>query len=146
MADTNYPSANNPQNNRPANNTTKNVLIGLLVAGLLGTWGYLLYDKNQTSEKIQLTQTQATQAMSARDSVQFLYNESLTRLDSLTGSNNKLSGQLSERQSEITRLKNQINSILRNKNATEADLRRAKTLIAELNDRIANLETEVARL
>src|SRR5919202_2170607 len=122
MADTNYPSANNPQNNRPANNTTKNVLIGLLAAGLLGTWGYFLYDKNQTTEKIQLTQTQATTAMSARDSVQTLYNDALTRLDSITGSNNNLQGKLSENNSQITKLKNEINRILRDKNASAADL------------------------
>jgi peptidoglycan hydrolase CwlO-like protein len=146
MADTNYPSANNPQTNRPANNTTKNVLIGILAAGLLGTWGYFLYDKNQSTEKIQLTQTQATTAMSSRDSVQTLYNDALTRLDSITGSNNNLQGKLSENNSQITKLKNEINRILRDKNASAADLRRAKGLIAELNDKIVNLEQEVARL
>ncbi len=147
MADTNYPSANNPQNYPPRNNSnTKNILIGLLAAGLLGTWGYFLYDKNQTSEKIQLTQTQATQAMSSKDSVQFLYNSSLTRLDSITGNNNSLQGKLSERQTEITKLKNQINHILRDQHASAADLKRAKGLIAELNDKIASLETEVTRL
>jgi len=150
MADTNYPSANNPQNRTTGttnnNNNTKNIAIGVLAAALLGTWGYYLYDKNQTGEKIQTTQVQATTAMTARDSVQLLYNESLTRLDSITGSNNTLSGKLSDRQSEITKLKNEINRIVNNRNATQADLRRAKSLIAELNDKIANLETEVVRL
>ena len=148
MADTNYPSANNPQNrdSRSANNNTKNIFIGVLAAALLGTWGYFLYDKNQTGEKIQTSQVQATQAMTARDSVQLLYNESLSRLDSITGSNNDLNGKLSDRQSEITKLKNEINRIVNNRNATAADLRRAKGLIAELNGKIANLETEVARL
>ena len=58
MTDTNYPSATPTTPNRPRNsNGTKNLLIGLLAAGLLGTWGYLLYDKNKTGEKIQITQT-----------------------------------------------------------------------------------------
>jgi len=146
MANTNYPSTESPLNNPPRNNNTKNILIGVLAAGLLGTWGYFLYDKNQSDEKIQVTQAQANTSMSARDSVQLLYNDALTRLDSLTGNNNNLQGQLGERQSEITKMKNEINSILRKRNATQAELNRAKSLIAEMNGKIANLEQEVARL
>ena len=53
MANTNYPSAGTSNDNRPANNnTTRNVLIGLLAVGLLGTWGYVLYDKNKTTQEI----------------------------------------------------------------------------------------------
>jgi phage shock protein A len=146
MANTNYPTTESPRSNPPRNNNTKNILIGVLAAGLLGTWGYFLYDKNQSDEKIQVTQTQANTAMSSRDSVQLLYNDALTRLDSLTGNNNNLQGQLSERQTDITKLKNEINSILRKKNATASELARAKSLIGTLNSKIANLEQEVARL
>jgi predicted nucleic acid-binding Zn-ribbon protein len=146
MANTNYPTTESPRNNPPRNNNTKNILIGVLAAGLLGTWGYFLYDKNQSDEKIQVTQTQANMSMSSRDSVQLLYNDALTRLDSLTGNNNNLQGQLGERQSDITKLKNEINSILRKRNATQAELSRAKSLISTLNGKIANLEQEVARL
>lgn len=147
MANTNYPSANEPQN-RPGdtNNNTKNIAIGVLAAALLGTWGYFLYNKNQSDEKIQVTQAQATTATTARDSVQFMYNDALGRLDSITGSNNSLQGQLSDRQSDITKLKQQINGILSNRNATKEELAHAKTLISSLNDKIGNLEQEVARL
>ncbi|HZF64995.1 MAG TPA: hypothetical protein VEZ55_10935 [Chitinophagaceae bacterium] len=146
MANTNYPTSESPRTTPPANNNTKNILIGVLAAGLLGTWGYFLYDKNQSDEKIQLTQTQANTAMSSRDSVQLLYNDALTRLDSLTGNNNNLQGQLSDRQGEISKLRNEIGRILSNKKATDADLRRARSLISEMNSKIANLEIEVARL
>jgi methyl-accepting chemotaxis protein len=148
MANTNYPSADSPQN-RPvknSNNTTKNILIGVLAAGLLGTWAYFLYDKNDSTKQIQVKSAEANTAMTARDSVQSLYNDALTRLDSITGSNNNLQGALNDRQSEITKLKNEINRIVNNKNATAADLKRAKELISELNGKIANLEAEVARL
>ncbi|RYY88882.1 MAG: hypothetical protein EOO15_07805 [Chitinophagaceae bacterium] len=149
MANTNYPSANEPQQNRPVrttNNNVKNIVIGVLAAGLLGTWAYFLKSKNESEDKISMTQSQASNAMSARDSVQLLYNDALTRLDSLTGNNNNLQGQVSQNNSEIGRLKNEINSILRKRNATAAELSRAKNLISTLNGKIANLEAEVARL
>ena len=148
MANTNYPSTNDQQN-RPARsntNNTKNIAIGVLAAALLGTWGFYLYDKNRSDEKIEMTQAQVTTAMTTRDSVQMLYDESLARLDSITGSNNNLQGKLTESQSEISKLKNEISRILRNKNASDAELRRARGLIAQLNGKIANLEAEVARL
>lgn len=149
MANTNYPSATpqDPQNEpAPRNTSNKNILIGILAAGLLGTWGYLLYDKNQTGEKLESTQTQVSTSMSQRDSVQFLYNDALSRLDSLTGNNNNIQGQLGERQSEIAKLRNEINSILRKKNASESELARARTLIETLNEKIGSLEAEVTRL
>ncbi|HEX2606097.1 MAG TPA: hypothetical protein VHK91_01915, partial [Flavisolibacter sp.] len=95
MANTNYPSADNSQNpNRPVrSNTTKNILIGVLAAGLLGTWAYFLYDKNDSTKQIQVKTAEASTAMTARDSIQIIYNDALTRLDSITGSNNNLSGQ-----------------------------------------------------
>jgi predicted nuclease with TOPRIM domain len=145
MANTNYPSAT-PQRETPRNNSNKNILIGILAAGLLGTWGYLLYDKNQNTEKLETSQVQVNSSMSQRDSVQLLYNDALSRLDSLTGSNNNIQGQLGERQSEISKLKNEIRSILNKKNATAAELSRAKSLINEMNGKIANLEAEVTRL
>ncbi len=145
MANTNYPAADRTNEPRKSNNN-KNILIGILAAGLLGTWGYFLYDKNQSNEKIQVAQTQTSITMTQRDSVQLMYNDALTRLDSITGNNNNLQGQLSEKQSEIARYKNEINSILRKKNASEAELTRARRLISELNGKIENLEAEVARL
>jgi hypothetical protein len=146
MTNTNYPSAT-PQTPPPAkSNNNKNILIGILAAGLLGTWGYLLYDKNNSNEKIQVAQTQGNMYMSARDSVQGLYNETLSRLDSITGSNNNLQGQLSERNTDITKLKNEINGILRKKNATQGELDHAKQLINQLNEKVAGLEAEVTRL
>jgi phage shock protein A len=149
MANTNYPSANDPQP-RPvksnSNSNVKNIAIGVLAAGILGSWAYFLKTKNETDDKIQITQTSANTAMSSRDSVQLLYNDALTRLDSITGNNNSLQGELSNNQSEITKLKNEINSILRKRNATQAELSRAKGLISTLNGKIANLEAEVARL
>lgn len=144
MTNTNYPSATpNPQ---PRGSNNKSIVIGVLAAALLGTWGYWLYKNNQSAQEISSHQTKETAYMSGRDSVQLLYNDALSRLDSITGTNNNLQGQLSDRNSEISKLKSEINSILKKKNATQAELARAKQLISELNSKIETLEADNARL
>jgi predicted nucleic acid-binding Zn-ribbon protein len=144
MTNTNYPSATpNPQ---PRGSNNKSIVIGVLAAALLGTWGYWLYKNNQSAQEISTHQTKETAYMSARDSVQLLYNDALSRLDSITGTNNNLQGQLSDRNSEVSKLKTEINSILKKKNATAAELARAKQLINELNSKIETLEADNARL
>jgi len=144
MTNTNYPSATPSPQPRGGNN--KSIVIGVLAAALLGTWGYWLYKNNQSAQEITSHQTKETAYMSARDSVQMLYNDALSRLDSITGTNNNLQGQLADRNSEIGKLKSQINGILKKRNATEAELGKAKDLINELNSKIENLEADNARL
>lgn len=148
MTNTNYPSAtNNPQSQPPkSRSNSKNLVIGLLAAGLLGTWGYLLWDKNKSSEKLQISQTQANSYMSQRDSVRMMYEAAEIRLDSITGANNNLQGEKTSLQKEIDAKKAEIRKILNDKNATSAQLAKARTLISELNDKISNLEAEVTRL
>jgi len=144
MTNTNYPSATpNPQ---PRGSNNKSIVIGVLAAALLGTWGYWLYKNNQSAQEITNHQTKETAYMSARDSVQMAYNDALSRLDSITGTNNNLQGQLSDRNSEIGKLKSEINNILKKKNATQAELAKAKELITQLNAKIENLEADNARL
>jgi len=141
---TNYPSAT-PQG-QPPRKDYKNLVIGLLAAGFLGTWGYLLWNNNR-QEQVQ-TQQQATISKVTEDKglIQKNFDDALVRLDSLTGTNNKLQGQLAEGQGQIAKLKGQIRGILSKQHITEAEKKKAEELIKELNDKISNLEQQVAQL
>lgn len=143
MAYTNYPSAggDQPQSQTPKDN--RKVIYGVLIAALLVTWGYIIYDKNKSSERIDQLQTQFSNVDSARNSVQEEYNVALARMDSLTGSNTQLQGQLGERKAEIDKLKQNIKDELHKKNA---DLSKAKSMIAELNGKINDLLAQVEQL
>ena len=145
MTNTNYPSAT-PQSQPNKNKNSKNIIIGLLAAGLLGTWGYLLWDKNKSGEKILQQQTQIASLDSSKADIQMEFDNALARLDSVTGANNNLQGQLSDKQKEIETKKSEIRRILSDKNASQAQLAKAKSMINELNDKITGLEAEVARL
>jgi len=144
MSTSNYPSAT-PQSNPPRRDS-KNLIIGLLAVGILGTWGYFLWDKNRNEQKMTQLQSQYVEVDSSKNELQKSFDASLARLDSLTGYNNELEGQLTDRNSEITKLKSQINGILRKQKLTAAEKRQAEELISQLNDKIGNLEEEVARL
>jgi len=147
MTDTNYPSASPAlQNTTVKSRNTKNIIIGLLAAGLLGSWGFLLYDKNKTEKKDNEQIAQIAKLTDEKNDLQESFNASLVRLDSITGANNSLQGEKSALQKEIEVKKAEIRKILNDKNATQAQLAKARTMIAELNDKIAVLETEVIRL
>ncbi|MCU0334184.1 MAG: hypothetical protein MUF62_03930, partial [Chitinophagaceae bacterium] len=65
----------------------RNLIYTGLAAALLLTWGYIIYDKNKTSEQVTNLTSQNTMVTSERDQVRELYNGSLARLDSLMGEN-----------------------------------------------------------
>jgi len=144
MSTTNYPSAT-PQSQSPKKDY-KSLIIGLLAAGFLGTWGYLLYNNNKQEQVQQTQQTQIAKVTDEKGQIQKNFDDALVRLDSLTGTNNKLQSQLNDRNSEIAKKKSEIRSILNKKNATAAELSKAKVLIGELNDNITNMQQQVAKL
>ena len=144
MSTSNYPSAT-PQS-QPPRRDSKNLIIGLLAVGILGTWGYFLWDKNNNDQKMTQLQAQYVAVDSSKNELQKSFDASLARLDSLTGYNNELEGKLTERSSEITKLKGQINGILRKQKITAEERKKAEELIGQLNEKINGLEQEVARL
>jgi len=143
MSYSNYPSSTNP--NQPADQPKDNrkLIYGILIAALVGTWGYIIYDKNKSGEKINQLTTQYTAADSSRSAVEAEYNDALSRMDSLTGSNTKLTGDLASRKNEIDSLKSSIKSELSKKNG---DLKKAHSMIAELNGKITDLLAQVEQL
>lgn len=144
MSTTNYPSAS-PQN-QPPKKDSKNLIIGLLAVGILGTWGYFLWDKNKSDQQITSLQTQYVAVDSSKNELQKSFDAAVIRLDSLTGYNNELEGKLSERNSEITKMKNQIAAKLKKERLTEREKKELAGQISDLNAKINNLEQEVARL
>jgi predicted nuclease with TOPRIM domain len=144
MSTTNYPSAT-PQS-QPPRKDFKNLIIGILAAGFLGTWGYLLWNNNKQEQVQQQQQTQIAKVTDEKGQLQKNFDDALVRLDSLTGTNNKLTSQLGDRQTEIGKLKGQIRGILKKEKLSEEESKKAQALITELNGKISNLEQEVARL
>lgn len=141
---TNYPSAS-PQS-QPPKKDYKNLIIGLLAIGFLGTWGYLLWNNNKQEQVQTQQQAQISKVTDEKGQLQKNFDDALVRLDSLTGTNNKLTANVNEKDGQISSLKHQIRSLLAKNHLTQAEEKKAQDLIKELNDKIGNLEQQVAQL
>jgi phage shock protein A len=141
---TNYPSAT-PQS-QPPKKDYKNLVIGLLAAGFLGTWGYLLWNNNKQEQVQTQQQAQISKVTDEKGQLQKNFDDALVRLDSLTGTNNKLTSQVNEGTGQIAKLKSNIRGLLNKQHLTDAEKKKAEDLIKELNDKIGNLEQQVAQL
>jgi len=131
---------------KTGNSGMKNAIIGGLSVVLVALGGYMYYDKTNSTKHIQQQETKIATISDEKSTVQASFDASLARLDSMATVTTSLQGQLADKNSEITKDKEEIRKILNNKNATVKELARAKTLIAGLNDKIAGMEQEVARL
>lgn len=141
---TNYPSAS-PQS-QPPKKDYKNLVIGLLAAGFLGTWGYLLWNNNKQEQVQTQQQAQISKVTDEKGQLQKNFDDALVRLDSLTGTNNKLQGQLAEGNGQIAKLKGQIRGLLNKQHLSDAEKKKAQDLIKELNDKVSSMEQQIAQL
>lgn len=123
----------------------KSLLLVLLSTGLVGTWVYHLYDKTQYSSRIKEVYIKDSTAVAQgiQDSLQKIYAVTIntldTRLDSTRNNADSLKNQLGAKLNEIYFLKNEIDGILKKKGASSVDLSIAKEKIAELQQKIDEL-------
>src|SRR5688572_12526618 len=144
MSNSNSPTATT-ESREPRKNF-KNLIIGVLAVALVCTGGLLIVNKNKSGETIQHQQTEIATVTSEKSDIQKSFDASLARLDSMATLNTSLQGKLTERNKEIAKTKTEIRRILNNKNATAAELSKARNLIASLNDKITGMEQQVAQL
>ncbi|MEP6676042.1 MAG: hypothetical protein ABJA78_12850 [Ferruginibacter sp.] len=145
MNKTNFPEAT-IDSRAPRKNNSKNAVIGILAFAFVAVSAYLIVDKNKTGNTIEKQQTQIAQVTDEKSDIQKSFDGSLARLDSMATVNSGLEAKLTAKNGEIASTKTEIRSILNKKNATAAELSRAKTLIAKLNDNISSMQQEMARL
>jgi len=123
---------------------SKNLLLILVCTALLLTWIYHLYDKSQYSRhqfEVLVKDTLATQE-AIKDSLQRLFNEKSEELDTTKIKEDSLKGTLDSTMLKIYSLRIQITNILKNRNATNADLKRAKDLISEYQEKIEEMKAQ----
>lgn len=144
MSASNYPSASNqPPAPRKDN---RGIIYGVLIAALLGTWGYIIYDKSKTKEVIQQKDVQYASLDSVRNQLLQDYQAAEIRLDKMTSENTRLDSLVKTRDKDVESMRSRIKSLISKQNASAADLAEARKLINQLNGKIEEYVKEIERL
>jgi hypothetical protein len=146
MNTSNYPQTTPDSDYEPRRSNGKTATIWVLAIAFIGSLGYLVVDKSKDATVVEQNQTQIAKVSDEKTNIQKSFDESLVRLDSMSTVSNGLKGTLASKNAEIAKRKTEIRSILNKKNATAAELAKAKDLISQLNDKIGSMEQDVARL
>lgn len=128
------------------NNKMRNFLIGGLIVALLGTWGYIIWDKSKVKEEKQQLTTQIVNSDSSKNELQRELNDAAMRLDMLKTNSSRADSLIKTKDKDIQNLKNRVQTILNDKNATAAQLAEARRLIGQLNSSIENYTAEIEKL
>ena len=151
MAFENYPEAEQtPLQQKTVVTTKKNnlpaIITAILVVALLGTWGYIIYDKNQTKTVIDQKETMIATTSTQKDQLQKELEDAASRYDILKTSNSKKDSSITVKDREIDQKKTRIQQLLNKSNATQSELAEAKRLISSLNGDIDGYKEQVAVL
>jgi hypothetical protein len=149
MSFENFPeSTNPPAEQKPVEKKSdyRTILTGILLIALLGTWGYIIWDKSKTKQKEQQLTSQIATGDSTKNELQTELNSATMRLDELKSKNTRADSLIGTKNKDIQDLKDKIQKILNDKNATAAQLAQARTMIAELKGNIDSYTVEIEQL
>ena len=124
----------------------KNLIIGILAAGVLILAGFLIFNYSSSNKTLQADQQEIAKVTTEKSDIQGSFDASLARLDSMSTVNTYMNADLTAKDAEIAKMKTEIRSILNKKNASASELARARTLISKLNGQITDLQQQVAML
>lgn len=131
-------------------NNMRNYLTGGLIVALLGTWGYIIWDKNQTKETIQQKDAVIVNKTTQADQLQKELEEATMRYDMIkTSSANMVHSKdsvITQRDKNIAQKKKAIQDLLVKAKDNKALYAEAETLITDLKNDIEGYKTNIEKL
>jgi len=137
------PASNKTQVGEKKNKSNKSLLLALLLIALLGTWGYIIWDKNNTKELITQKDNTISATATQRDELQKELEDATIRYDIIKTSSTKKDSMIDVRDREIQNKRKKINTLLAKVNASQAELAEVKSLIASLNTDIEGYKAQI---
>jgi myosin heavy subunit len=131
----------NFMSNESSGNGSK-IIIGILIVALIGSW---VYFNSTNNTLIKENEVKVAAIDSSKNVINAEFIAASAKVDSLTAQNTELSGDLLTKTDEIKKLKSNIGNILKNQKATNSELASAKTMIAELNGKLAGLVSDLEK-
>lgn len=124
----------------------REILSILLIVSLLGTWGYIIWDKNNTRETIHEKDNLITSTSAQRDELQKELADANVRYDILKTTDAQKDSAINSKDLEIRKKQSRISLLLSKADATQAELNEARQLISALNSDIDVYKKQIAVL
>jgi septal ring factor EnvC (AmiA/AmiB activator) len=138
----------NPTANTPKKNNS--IIYWVVILVLLAACLYLFVSKNKMASdndmQSKMMMHQMDSVKTDRASLQTDFDAASAKIDQLVSQNSKLDSALQGDKAKMAKMQAEIRSILSNKNATQAELKKARQLITTLTDKTRDYETRIAEL
>lgn len=128
------------------NNKTRGIITAALVIALLGTWGYIIYDKNKTKESLDQRDSTIASTTSQRDQLQKELEDATLRYDMLKTTNSRKDSTIMARDREIEEKKSRIQSLLSQAKLSDSQLKEARSLISSLRSDVEGYKQQIEAL
>jgi peptidoglycan hydrolase CwlO-like protein len=137
-----------PQNNAGKKNNT--IIYWVLILVLFVLCIYLFMSKRNmqadNAQAMKMEQQQMDSVKTDRASLQNDFDAASAKIDQLVSQNSKLDSALQGDKAAMAKMQGEIRSILANKNATKAELQKARDMISGLTDKTKAYEARIAEL
>ncbi len=121
-------------------------IYGGVIALLTIAGGYLFMDRNKTMDNNETLMNQNEIVKSEKADIEADYNAALARLDEMKNQSAQMDSLLNSKNDEILELRKKIDNIVKNKNATDAELKEAAKLINELKSKLNTYQEQIKAL
>ncbi len=133
-----------------SNSKNKPIIYWVIIAVLLVACIFLFVSKNKMSEENELNskrmQGQLDSVRTDRASLQSDFDAASAKIDQLVSQNAKLDSNMQKDKEEMLAMQQKIKSLLGNSKANAAELKKARAMINQLNDKTAQYEARIAEL
>ncbi len=137
-----------PQNNAGKKNNT--IIYWVLILVLFVLCIYLFMSKRSmqadNAQAMKMEQQQMDSVKTDRASLQNDFDAASAKIDQLVSQNSRLDSALQGDKAAMAKMQGEIRTILSNKNATKAELQKARDMISSLTDKTKQYESRIAEL
>ncbi len=119
-------------NNSEESMRKKMIAMAVVIFLLLGTVGYLIFDKSNKQQIIEIQNTELNDAKSLQEDLQTQYEEIMTALDEQKGENEELNAMVDTQKEQLEVKRKEISRMIRKGNATKEDLDFARKEIGNM--------------
>lgn len=122
------------------------IIYALLTTGLIASLGYIWYNKTQEKDKDKQQEQQIMASNVKATEAETEYKQALLRLDSITGMNTSLNAEITAKDGNIAKLREDIDRIIREGKKDDKSIATLNEKIRLLNNEISTYKERVAAL